>query len=453
VNSRRAWLVLGIGVLAYLVAVTQRSTFGVAGVAATERFDATAAALSTVAVLQIAVYAVLQIPVGILIDRVGSRRILAIGAVCMAVGQLVVALAPVLLLAGAGRVLVGVGDAFTFLSVIRLLPGWFSGRMLPMLLQWVAAIGALGQVVSAYPFALVLRVTGWEAAFLVAAATSALAAVLVILFVRAGEPLPLTSPIPTGGTPAILRASLRRPGTQLGFWSHMLLATPNNVLAILWGYPFLTVGLGLPIGTAAIVMSMLVAATFLGGPVIGWMIARFPMRRSNVIIAVAALSYGALLALLLWPGHPPLAAVIVGFLLIGIGGPGSMIGLDFARTFNPSHAGGVASGIVNTGGFTGGFVGLFAVGLLLDLHAGDGAPIAGLYSYDGFRIAFLGVVAIGLIALVMLLLARRRTRARMFLEDGIIIAPFWVALFRRMRGGRRTPGATDGGGSEPPSVR
>ena len=48
-NSRRAWLVLGIGIFAYLVAVTQRSTFGVAGVAATERFDATAAALSTVA--------------------------------------------------------------------------------------------------------------------------------------------------------------------------------------------------------------------------------------------------------------------------------------------------------------------------------------------------------------------------------------------------------------------
>jgi MFS family permease len=434
VNSRRAWLVLAIGTFAYLVSVTQRSTFGVAGVAATERFTATAAALSTVAVLQIAVYAILQIPVGLLIDRFGSRRILAIGAVCMAAGQVVVAIAPILLVAGAGRVLVGLGDAFTFLSVIRLLPGWFDNRRLPMLVQWVATIGALGQIIAAYPFAILLRLAPWQSAFLIAAAASALAAVLVLLFVRAGEPLPLTSPVPTGGTPAILRASLRRPGTQLGFWSHMLLATPANAFAFLWGYPLLTVGLGFPTGTAAIVMAMLVAATFLGGPVIGWMIARFPMRRSNVVITVAVLSYGALGVLLIWPGRPPLAALIVAFLFIGIGGPGSMIGLDFARTFNPSHAGGVASGIVNTGGFTGGFVSLFLIGLLLDLRAGHGAPISALYAWEGFRVALLAVVGIGLIALVMLLLARRRTRARMFLEDGIIIAPFWVALFRRLRG-------------------
>jgi MFS family permease len=404
-------------------------------------------------VLQIVVYAVLQIPVGALLDRFGSRRILAIGAFAMMAGQLVVAIAPVLAVAGAGRVLVGIGDAFTFLAVIRLLPGWFSGRMLPLLLQWVATIGALGQVVSAYPFALLLGLSGWTSAFLVATSASAVAGVLVLAFVRAGEPLPLTSPVPTGGVRAILAASLRRPGTQLGFWSHMLLATPNNVLAILWGYPLLTVGLGMPVGTAAIVMSMFVAASFVGGPVIGWIVARFPLRRSNVVIGVAVVTYGCLTALILWPGHPPLGAVIPLFLGIGIGGPGSMVGLDFARTFNPSHAGGVASGIVNTGGFTGGFIGMFAIGLLLDARSGDRAPVAVLYSYDAFRIALLAAVAIGVIALVMLLLARRRTRSRMFLEDGIIIAPFWVALFRRVRDGRRHPGTADDGGTAPPSVR
>ncbi|MFW8745449.1 MFS transporter, partial [Mesorhizobium japonicum] len=273
----------------------------------------------------------------------------------------------------------GAGDAFTFLSVIRLLPGWFSAGRLPVLLQWVGMIGALGQVVSAYPFALVLRLSGWESAFVVAAATSALAGVLVLLFVRAGEPPVLTSPVPTD-VRSIVVATLRRPGTQLGFWSHMLLASPNNVLGILWGYPLLTVGLRLPIGTAAIVMSMFVAASFVGGPVIGWIVARFPLRRSNVVIGVAALTYACLTALIVWPGHPPLAAVIPLFLGIGIGGPGSMVGLDFARTFNPSHAGGVASGIVNTGGFTGGFVGMLAVGLLLDLRSGARAPVAVLYS-------------------------------------------------------------------------
>lgn len=67
-DSRRAWWVWGSGIFAYLVAITQRTSFGVAGLQATERFDATAAALSTFTVVQLVVYAGLQIPVG-LIDR------------------------------------------------------------------------------------------------------------------------------------------------------------------------------------------------------------------------------------------------------------------------------------------------------------------------------------------------------------------------------------------------
>jgi MFS family permease len=453
VNSRRAWLVLAVGVFAYLVAVTQRGTFGVAGVVATGRFETTAAALSTVAVVQIAVYGLLQVPVGALLDRYGSRRILAVGAALMAAGQLVVAFAPLLVVAGAGRVVLGCGDAFTFLAVIRLLPGWFPARMLPQLLQWVGVLGSLGQVVSALPFALLLREWGWEPAFVSAAALGVLSAVLVLLFVRAGEPLPLTQPIPSGGGLAILRSALARPGTQLGFWAHTLLASVPNLLSVLWGYPYLTVGVGLPIGTAALVLGLFVAASLVGGPLIGLVVARFPLRRSNLVMGVAVISYGSLAMLLVWPGIPPLGVIMAAFLGIGVGGPGSMVGLDFARTFNPSHAGGSASGIANSGGFIGAFVGMFLVGVLLDARAGHDAPVAVLYSYDAFRVAFLAPFAIGLIALVGLLLARRRTRARMFLEDGIIIAPFWVALFRRARGGRRDPDTRDGGGITPPTVR
>jgi MFS family permease len=453
VNSRRAWLVFGVGVLAYLVAVTQRSTFGVAGVAATERFDATAAALSTVAVVQVAVYGLLQVPVGALLDVFGSRRILLIGAALMGVGQLVVAFSPGLLLAGAGRVLVGCGDAFTFLSVIRLLPGWFRPRLLPQLLQWVGMLGSLGQIVSAFPFALLLRESGWQVAFLTSVALSALATALVALFVRAGEPLPLTTPIPAGGRLAILSSALHRPGTQLGFWAHTLLASLPNMLGVLWGYPYLTVAVGLPIGTAALTMGLFVAASVIGGPTIGYLAARFPWRRSNLVLGIAALSYGALLVLVVWPGLPPLGVVMAAFLAIGIAGPGSMVGLDFARTFNPSHAGGSASGIANSGGFIGAFVGMFLVGVLLDVRGGHGAAVEVLYSYDAFRVAFLAPFAIGLAALIGLLVSRRRTRAKLFLEDGIFIAPFWVALFRRARGAGATGKRADGGGDSSSTVR
>ncbi|MCW2715871.1 MAG: Transporter, superfamily, partial [Frankiales bacterium] len=72
--STRAWTVWGVGLLAYSVAVFHRGSLGVTGVAAQEHFGAGASALSLFLVLQLAVYAGLQIPVGLALDRFGSRR-------------------------------------------------------------------------------------------------------------------------------------------------------------------------------------------------------------------------------------------------------------------------------------------------------------------------------------------------------------------------------------------
>ena len=90
-NSRRAWLVVSVGVFAYLAAVTQRTSLGVAGIDATERFEVQAALLSTLAVVQLIVYAALQIPTGVLLDRFGPRVLIASGAALMTAGQLVFA--------------------------------------------------------------------------------------------------------------------------------------------------------------------------------------------------------------------------------------------------------------------------------------------------------------------------------------------------------------------------
>lgn len=108
-NRRLAPAMFAITAFAYMVAVTQRSSLGVAGVLASERFDVGATALSTLAVAQLAVYAALQIPVGMLLDRFGPARLILVGALLMSGGQLIVALAPELSVAVVGRMLVGAG--------------------------------------------------------------------------------------------------------------------------------------------------------------------------------------------------------------------------------------------------------------------------------------------------------------------------------------------------------
>src|ERR671917_1331718 len=149
--SGRAYAVWAVGLLAYAVAVFQRSSLGVAGVEAQDRFSAGASAVSLFLVLQLAVYAALQVPVGVALDRFGSRRLILAGALTMATGQLVLALATDVPTAIAARVLVGAGDAMTFVSVLRVVGLWFPGTSVPLVTQLTGILGQVGQIVAAYP--------------------------------------------------------------------------------------------------------------------------------------------------------------------------------------------------------------------------------------------------------------------------------------------------------------
>ena len=142
---------------------------------------------------------------------------------------------------------------------------------------------------------------------------------------------------------------------------------------------------------------------------------------------------------LLWPGVPPLWLLIMLLVVVGIGGPGSLIGFDFARTFNPQRSLGSANGVVNVGGFLASFVTMYLIGLLLDLQ--DGWRVAGgeasdLYALDSFRVAFTVQYLVVGIGVVFLVRARRNTRRLLLHEEGLEVAPLWVAMARAWRSRR-----------------
>lgn len=93
-GGRRAALVWGIGVGVYFVAVIFRTSLGVAGLDAADRFDVNASALSTFSILQLLVYAGMQIPVGLMVDRLGTKKVLTLGVVLFTAGQLGFAFSP-----------------------------------------------------------------------------------------------------------------------------------------------------------------------------------------------------------------------------------------------------------------------------------------------------------------------------------------------------------------------
>ena len=430
-NSVRSWLVFAAGVFGYLVAVMQRTTIGVAGVSATERFHSNASLLSTLAVLQLVVYAAMQIPVGVLIDRVGPRILMLTGTALMAAGQFLVAFSSVIGVAVAGRVLVGAGDAMIFTCLIRLVNSWFSGRIVPQLSQWVGNIGQLGQVLSAVPFAFLLHESGWTVAFSAAAGVALVAFVGIFAVVR-NSPRQAAGPRPSATWAQSLRqlgVSIARPGTQLGFWSHFVTQSSGTVFALMWGFPFMVYALGYTAGEASWMLTVIVGAALVVGPVLGILTARFPFRRSNIVLTIVAAMGVVWTVLLLWPGTPPVWLVVLLLVVVGAGGPGSLIGFDFARTSNPMHSLGSANGFVNVGGFAASFVMIYLIGVLLDWHSRITA--GPLYTVDGFRLAFAVQYVVVGVGVVFLLAARRRTRKRLLDDEGIEVGPLWVALVAR----------------------
>ena len=404
-RSGRALVVFGVAVLAYVAAVLGRSSLAATGVAAAERFDVSSGVLSLLAVLQLAVYAALQIPAGVLADRLGPRRLIAGGAVLVAVGQVVLALAAPFWLALAGRMLVGAGDAVTFVSVLRLIPSWFPARQVPVLNQLAGILGQLGQVVSAVPLAALVVGAGWTPAYLAAGGTAVLVAVLVLAVVRDG---PAGAGEGTSPGPAVaggLGAALREPGVRMAFWCHLAAPFPGNVFGLLWGFPFLTGGEGVAGGTARALLALYVVAGIVIGPLLGMLAGRWPSRRVRLVVTSVLAQAGAWLLVLAWPGPAPLAVLVLHVVVLGGGGPASLVAFDIARAAVPPERLGRASGIVNVGGFVSTVVVVLLVGLALDLQ-GAGTPAT--YDLTAFRVAMLVQIPVWAVALAGIARSARR---------------------------------------------
>lgn len=424
--SARAWLIWSVGVAAYVLAVTNRSSLSAVGVEAADRFHADASTLSLFAVVQLAVYGGMQIPVGVLLDRFGARPIMTVGMVLMAVGQLTMAISPSVGIAIVARMLLGAGDAAIFPGVLRLVATWFPAQRGPLMVQFTGIVGQTGQLVALIPLAALLHATSWTIAFGSVAGLGVLFAILVALLIRNHPPdreedvsvntdtgaiRVVTSAVDTG---VGIRAAWANPGTRLAFWSHFTTPFAGTAFVLLWGVPFLTAGEGRTGAEAATIMSTYVLVGMALGPVMGELSRRVPHLRSRALVLPAvAVQFLAWTAVIAYPGPAPLWLLFALAFALAMGGPASMIAFDHARTHNPSHRLSTATGVTNAGGFLAALIAIFLIGLALDLQ-GAGTPDT--YTLDAFRLAFLSQVPLWAVGATFIVIERKRTRVRLGMD-------------------------------------
>jgi sugar phosphate permease len=407
-DGRRAWVVWGAAISVYVLAVFHRTSLGVAGIEAAERFGISSAQLSTFTILQVMVYALMQLPVGALLDRFGSKRMLGVGLTLMTVAQFSFAFVDSYTLALLCRVLLGMGDAMIFISVLRLVALWFSPRRTPLVTQFTGLLGQLGALAAAGPLAAALHSFGWTPSYAVAASFGVVTGIALILLVK-------DSPwadhhrdeVRLRALGRTLRAAWLVPGTRLGLWSHFTSQFSANMFTMLWGFPFLISGQGLSSTQASIVLSLMVLTAIVSSPVIGTLTARYPFSRSTLVLVIVGAAIAAWTAVLLWPGRAPMWLLVILVVLIAVGGPGSMIGFDVARTFNPPTRIGSASGIVNTGGFLATLAAVALVGVVLDRVA-PGGPST--WDVDAFRVAMTVQYPVWALGIVQIIRWRHKAR-------------------------------------------
>ncbi|MER5637733.1 MFS transporter [Kitasatospora sp. NPDC002227] len=385
-GGRAAWGAWAIAVSVYALAVLHRTSLGVAGLDAAQRFGINASALSTFSILQVLVYAAMQIPVGLLVDRFGPRRVLLTGILLLSGGQLAFAFSPSFGLALASRAVLGCGDAMTFISVLRVVARWFPAKRNALVAQLTGLVGTCGNLVTTVVLAQALHSEGWTVTFTTVAMLGLAVLAMVWLLLREAPPgsVAVAAAPPRLAVRRQIRESWAEPGTRLGMAIHFTTAFPGSAFALLWGLPYLVEGQGMTRTEAGGLLTLLVLANMAFGLLFGRLLMRSPRARLPITFTTIATTGLAWAVALAWPGgHPPLWLLVLLLLIMGSNGPASLVGLDYARSHNPLERLGTATGIANMGGFISAVIALLGIGVLLDALAGPAG-----YTAETYRWAF-----------------------------------------------------------------
>ena len=387
----RRW---AIAVTVYVAAVFNRTSLGVAGLQAARRLGISPAQLSVFVLVQLGVYAAMQVPTGLLVDRYGPRRLLVAAAATMAVAQLAFGLTrsyPAALLA---RGVLGCGDALTFVSVVRIAAQDFPRHRFPLAVSVTSMLGMAGNLAATIPLALLLRSAGWTVSFAGTGLVTLVTGIAVLLLLPTGRPTAAPRPrAPAERTLHRVRAAWRTPGTRLGFWVHFSCMSLATMFAVLWGLPYL-VRQGFTEAGASAVLLVCVLAAIVASPAIGAVFGRYPAARVPFALSVCLLTVAGWAVLLGgFGGRPPHLLIVAVVAVAAVGGPASTIGFSLARDYNPPTMVGTATGVVNVGGFTSTIIASLLVGGVLEVTGpGSGA---------GYRLAFCAAVAVQLLGTMM----------------------------------------------------
>ncbi len=379
VRARR--VVFGIVLLSFVLSFFHRTAPAAIAGELTRAFAINAATLGTLAATYFYVYTLLQIPVGVLADTLGPRRILAAGSLIAGAGSLAFALAPSWEIAAAGRTLVGIGVSVAFIAILKVSAVWFPANRFATLNGITMFAGNTGAVVAGAPLAWVVTQASWRSVFVGLAVLSVALGIATWFLVR-DRPQDLGfAPVNPQASASVagehwsraLAQVLANGATWPGFFVNFGIGGSYLAFAGLWAVPFLVDVYGMSRVVAAQHASLLLLGVAFGAVGIGVLSDRLGSRRG--LMRACTLLYA--LSWLPWLTHAawPLPATLAWSFYMGLLIPGFTLSWAVAKEVNRPEHSGMATSVVNLGIFLGAGILQPLVGAVLDRgrDAGDAA--------------------------------------------------------------------------------
>ena len=166
-----------------LINQAARTVMAVIGPVLAVEFALSASELGMLAACMLAAYALVQLPCGMALDRVGARNVQAALGLVTAGGFALFALAESLATLALARVIVGVGVSAGLMAIIKANAQWFAPAKVALVTGIAVSIGGLGSVLSTGPVAAALPALGWRGILWILCALSAATAFWILLSV------------------------------------------------------------------------------------------------------------------------------------------------------------------------------------------------------------------------------------------------------------------------------
>lgn len=392
----RSWLIWSSAALFYLYEFFVRVGPSVMEKDLQEVYGVSAGVFGFATGIYYYIYAPMQIAVGLLLDKLGVRRVLVPAALLCFLGCLLTILLPDIWGFGLGRALMGFGSAFAFVGCMHLATVWFPGNRVAMLAGLTTALGMTGAIFAQRPLVELYNAVGWHQTWTFCGGGGI--AIAIVMWIVIPKPPPWVVPEDEEACTVWrgLKAVVKNPQSWIIGLIGAALFFNLSVFGALWGDEYVETLTGANDRTAASAISFLYVGWLVGGPVMGVISDRLGRRKPVLLVSLIATA--AISAVMLTVSHMSLWECSALLLVLGLVSSAQIVCFVSSLEHNPDWASATAISFCNLVVMLIGGIFQPLVGWILDLRTGGAIHPA--YTVDDFRVALLSMPVIALIGIV-----------------------------------------------------